>query len=75
MKESDSRENEAPVNSFESLAPAISKYFERIGNYLDSINARLEVYKFDVTKLENGIAIDLDIKVKIQTETSTTKQD
>jgi hypothetical protein len=66
------KDEESSDSQFSSLmnrvAPTLSKYIEQLSDYLASTNAHLDLYRFDVKNLQNGISIDIAFKVTMQTE-------
>jgi hypothetical protein len=73
MKKDGEPEDEASgrgVSIIDSVVPTISKYFERLSEYLALNDAHLELYRFDVKKLENGISIDIEFRVRMKVDGS-----
>jgi hypothetical protein len=73
MKKDGEPEDEASgrgVSITDSVVPTISKYIERLSEYVVLNDAHLELYRFDVKKLENGISINIEFRVRMKVDGS-----
>jgi hypothetical protein len=55
-------------DSFSTIQNQLQTYGNQIGDYLKTMNANVEDYKFAVEKIDNGLTVDVRFKATIKAQ-------
>jgi hypothetical protein len=58
-------------DSFSNIQSQLQSYGNQIGEYLKTMNANVEDYRFAVEKIENGLTVDVRFKATIKQQDTT----
>jgi hypothetical protein len=59
-------------DSMANIQNQLQSYGNQIGEYLKTMNANVEDYKFAVEKIDNGLTVDVRFKATIKQQNTTT---
>ncbi len=59
-------------DSFSAIQSQLQTYGNQIGDYLKTMNANVEDYRFAVEKIDNGLTVDLRFKATIKANSADT---
>lgn len=76
VKDMMGKHSEKVVNqAIGNIQNQISAFGNQLEEYLDSIDADIQGYKFSVEKVDNGLNIDVLFKAKIKAQRESTKKE
>jgi hypothetical protein len=58
-------------DSFTNIQSQLQTYGNQIGEYLKTMNANVEDYRFAVEKIDNGLTVDVRFKATIKQQGTT----
>jgi hypothetical protein len=58
-------------DSFTNIQSQLQTYGNQIGEYLKTMNANVEDYRFSVEKIDNGLTVDVRFKATIKQQGMT----
>jgi hypothetical protein len=58
-------------DSFSTIQNQLQTYGNQIGDYLKTMNANVEDYRFSVEKIDNGLTVDVRFKATIKQQGTT----
>jgi hypothetical protein len=58
-------------DSFSAIQSQLQTYGNQIGDYLKTMNANVEDYRFAVEKIDNGLTVDVRFKATIKGQDNT----
>ena len=65
-------QNQKMKENFTNIQNQLQTYGTQIGDYLKTINANVEDYRFAVEKIDNGLTVDVRFKATIKQQGTTT---